>query len=776
MRALITVPLLAALAAALPQLETFSIRPIETEEPATSVDRIEPTATPTDIGPIETARACSQLSFLISESEEDYPIVDADLAYACLQTVPIDKSRASTTIKSIKQMIEYQSTLKYLADPPSGYFNPAVDLVAGLDDIGQKVESGDYANEFDFEQDIAALLGKGYDGHLGFDGMTFSGAIRWRRSTRAALAAASSDGKDAPKVWAIQDFNSTDKEEGKRSAVTQINGKDVVQFLEEEAANVPYHDPDVRFNAMLYQLPAQMSGNFINPPFYPGPVTNLTFENGTTQTFLNSALVTDRDSWSDISNGKDFYDVFVRYQRNIFKLKKRSTTHKLPHRLRLPKEADIGIEAVVPFNYPEPAFQHQSPDVPLGGYYIETDIGTIGVLSIQTFETEPDSAAEEFQSVVQNYIAESLNRKVTRHIIDIRSNPGGLVMHGLDTYLQFFPSQNPQNLGRYRATEAVNIIGEQIGKLPLDSSTIEIYANPFNFNPYLDRNEKPFPSWKAMYGPQTFHSDTFTNLWRYNLSDPLVTSSDRFSIGITMTGFADRSNFTTDPFKAEDLVILTDGLCASTCALFAELMTQQSGVRTLALGGRPTVPGPMQTVGGTKGSLVLRYEQLSAYAQFVIATFAETSTQRREWSAALPQYEGIAYAEGGAAVNFADSIRWGLEKDGVPTQFLNDSASCRVWYRVEEYLDVRALWRRMARVAWGGKGVGGLDEGECVEGSVTSREQQTGLGPGTPTSHDGGGGEGKPKKKGEAGRRFGSGEGAWTAVVVFLSVWLLLGV
>jgi hypothetical protein len=42
-----------------------------------------------------------------------------------------------------------------------------------------------------------------------------------------------------------------------------------------------------------------------------------------------------------------------------------------------------------------------------------------------------------------------------------------------------------------------------------------------------------------------------------------------------------------------------DGLCASTCSYFVELMTQV-GVRTVAYGGRPQ-SGPMQMLGGTEG-------------------------------------------------------------------------------------------------------------------------------------------------------------------------------
>ena len=47
------------------------------------------------------------------------------------------------------------------------------------------------------------------------------------------------------------------------------------------------------------------------------------------------------------------------------------------------------------------------------------------------------------------------------------------------------------------------------------------------------------------------------------------------------------------------------------------------------------------------------------------------------------------------------------------------------------YLNVTQLWEKTAAVAFGNNG--GLDAGQCVTGSVTSREQQTGRGKGDPT-------------------------------------------
>jgi hypothetical protein len=84
--------------------------------------------------------------------------------------------------------------------------------------------------------------------------------------------------------------------------------------------------------------------------------------------------------------------------------------------------------------------------------------------------------------------------------------------------------------------------------------------------------------------------------------------------------------------------------------VFVEMMVQQAGVRTLAIGGRPQ-NGTMQAVGGTKGSEVLTSEYLIALSEDV------KSSDR-----SLPTNFGISIYY--ASVNFQDNIRKGQESEG----------------------------------------------------------------------------------------------------------------
>jgi hypothetical protein len=654
-------------------------------------------------------------------------------------------------------MVEFQSTISYLKDPPKGWPNEKVDLVAGLNEIGTKVTNGDYTNEYDFENDIASLFIKAHDGHLSFNGMAYAGAFRWRRSSRIALVSASKDGNEIPKVWAIGDFNKTNTSY-EPSPVTKINDQDIGSFLAAESLLNSYHDPDTRYNALFYMQPAENFGYFISPRFYPGSKTSVTYENGTTQEYANLAVVTERSAWESISDPQSFYDTFVDPSSSSLGLKKRSP-NALPVHLENPRDHEFqnafAIQhSSIPLFYPDPFVAHSGIEVPLAGYFINTAQGQIGVLVVQTFNTDDADGAREFQDVIQYYIAEAKSRGVAKVIIDVRTNGGGKVLSGYDMYLQFFPSQKPQTQSRWRGNQASELFGKSVSSFTsLTANNAALFTSPFSNDAFLTADLTDLADWNAMYPPAKFHGDSFTTLLKYNLSDPLQTSNDKVAVGIVPTGYGNRDNFTEDPFRAEDLIILSDGMCASTCAVFLELMVQQSGVKTLAIGGRPQL-GPMVAVGGTKGTLVIPYFYLQTLSAYVMTAFATSTSQVREWVKFMPMPFGINTQD--ASVNFQDNIRAGLEEGGVPSQFLNDTASCRIWYEPQMLLNVTMLWEKTAAVAFGGNN-GALDEGKCVAGSLSSKEQQTGRGEGNPAGSASGDGD---KKDAAAGLR-----PVWSAVL-----------
>lgn len=93
--------------------------------------------------------AASEPCALISQQWQQSAkgIVDHELAYQCLQSVPLDAEGAALQIEGMKFFAQFQSTLAYLKEPPKGYLYPAVDIVGALDQISDKLAQGKYSNE-----------------------------------------------------------------------------------------------------------------------------------------------------------------------------------------------------------------------------------------------------------------------------------------------------------------------------------------------------------------------------------------------------------------------------------------------------------------------------------------------------------------------------------------------------------------------------------------------------------------------------------------------------
>ena len=55
-------------------------------------------------------------------------------------------------------------------------------------------------------------------------------------------------------------------------------------------------------------------------------------------------------------------------------------------------------------------------------------------------------------------------------------------------------------------------------------------------------------------------------------------------------------------------------MCSSTCTIVSELLKNQGGVRTIAVGGQPQFK-PMQGIGGTKGAQNYEWDDIQIRSQ-----------------------------------------------------------------------------------------------------------------------------------------------------------------
>lgn len=239
----------------------------------------------------------------------------------------------------------------------------------------------------------------------------------------------------------------------------------------------------------------------------------------------------------------------------------------------------------------------------------------------------------------------------------------------------------------------------------------DFIATPFIAPADMSSEGQPFKSWAEKFGPHEFHGDQFTSVMRWNNSDPAM---------LRYTGLkpSDFTNLTqpsrTRPFATEDIIVLTDGYCASTCSLFVEFLTQQAGVKTVAVGGRSASPvGPMQAVGGVRGANVYQWYSISSFAAEAQALANGTSREgvANEMFSKYSTKPMARAADYGGRVNVRDNIRKG-DAEQTPTQFIYEKADCRIFYEKEHVVDVTTLWKSVYDVVWGGA--------QCAEGGVST--------------------------------------------------------
>jgi hypothetical protein len=274
-------------------------------------------------------------------------------------------------------------------------------------------------------------------------------------------------------------------------------------------------------------------------------------------------------------------------------------------------------------------------------------------------------------------------------------------------FKQLFPQMNPYHAARFRATGKLNFLGSILAKLPYDNAT---YAD-INYEAFETSNYTNFLSWPQLFGPHTIYGDNFTSLVQGNYSDPVQTLDQN---GFAVTGYLSRSTGFTQPFAAENIVLLYDSNCASACAHFSEMMQVQTTVPSIVFGGRPQY-GPMQAVGGVRGFYKIAFDDIEALSGESQEIAKQNNISVPE-TLTLPSNAKIPLKATLATVNSGNIIRLG-DKTNTPTQFTYDAADCRLFWTAENLLDVTTIWTKAAEYRWG--------NGKCVQGSSANTSMKS---------------------------------------------------
>ncbi|CAD6442926.1 3be7d645-f545-49a8-9f74-de9323dcc10e [Sclerotinia trifoliorum] len=648
----------------------------------------------------------------------NHPTFNASVALQCLQSVPLDVQRSSNFVDYIEPFWQFQSTLAYLKDPPPDYPLPGADMLGGLAEIKDSINSGYYANQWEFEKDLYALGNiLPHDFHVNLPLPLMS--VFSFSTLDGPLVSISSDGLSLPEIYFKHDLdkqrNMTLSKTGNWTAspLVKVNDQNATLYLEFLSQNTGiYQDNDANYNQMFYSLPNLAffgsSGSFTSGGYLYGfsaDVIRYTFANGSVVNARTQASTS--VNFTSISSGQDLFNVV-----DLPKSESASSSSSASDGRQSTKTKTAVRSITSLAGYPEPIVMH--PDGYTSGYFFEDTMTAILVMQgfIDPYETDSKAALEQ-QRVISEFLAECKKAKMEYLIVDVQANGGGDLFSGYDALKQIFPALEPFGASRYRATPLVNYMGTIFtGAGTYDASHDYVYQTQSQ----LDGNGQPFQSWNQEDPNTPIYGDNFTAELRYNLSD-LVTMSQ--SGGINVTGYLSDSNPPPAVFNASNVVMLMDGGCGSTCAIFAEMMKAQGGVRSVAVGGRPQ-PGPQQGVCGSKGAQVLTYSSIASH----IEALPDAQASYLQKGLRLPDYpapEYIPNINANVSLGFTSTLmsggRFNLRNnmhDGdetfTPLQFQYEAANCRLFYTKDDIYDITGLWMRVQSVVWRGQ--------PCVAGST----------------------------------------------------------
>ncbi|KAF2132372.1 hypothetical protein P153DRAFT_421326 [Dothidotthia symphoricarpi CBS 119687] len=673
---------------------------------------------------------CAQVSASVATQTAAVPTVPAQLAYECITSVPFNQSAALALVDGVVPYFRWQSTTVFLKDPPEEYVEKIqgpVDIWGGLEKIREKVTSGAYENEFEST----------HDGHFVYVPDVVGTVFNYARPV--PLVSASSDGVELPKAYVYSDVlaESFGNASFSASAIAKIDGVDAQEFLENWAQYGSLQDRDALYNNVFYELATvslgpvgsgigTFAGSGRGRWIYPNATTELEFENGTTHTYDNYAKVL--IPFDGITDGESLYQLWFTGNQPT------ATEDPVPSNSTTPTPSSSAAASATPTatttsipapGYPPPVVREEHNLI--GGYFLEDEYSDVAVLSVPSFVGI--DAQAEFQQTAETFLAAAKAAGKKKLVVDVQANGGGTILLGYDLYKLLFPTKVDHAADdRFRAFESTDILGQKFSEvaegLPRVLVTEEqnetlyelesdVVSSVFNYQTDVDVNGNNFPSWDAKFGPGLHQKgDNFTNLFRWNLSDVLTPLN---SGGVFVHGYGPLSNYTTQPFAAEDIIVVTDGYCASTCTIFSELMRQRGGVKYISLGGRPR-EGITQAVGGVKGTNDLPWTYIQALAQYTIenlasspeeAAYLNTTELNEYWSNVINDRVAIGSSYN---VNFRDGIREGDETN-TPLQFVYEASDCRILYTKEMTVDVTAIWKAAADSTWGGKN-------HCIAGEL----------------------------------------------------------
>ncbi|KAM7203870.1 hypothetical protein V8F20_003876 [Naviculisporaceae sp. PSN 640] len=530
-------------------------------------------------------------------------------------------------------------------------------------------------------------------------------------------------------------------------AIIKINGEDAAAVIERQnLVFSPFQDPDSQWNGGMASYAQPNVINLVASAIeFSGPSLTLTYDNGEEQTEDSFAVIRAGADFNGITNGEDFYNRFCNPDTNPALAAATATPESAPS-----SPSTLAAPEPTINGYPTPIVRDSGANITHGYFLSGEGYSDVAVLAVNGFSPGGEFSGLEYltnlQLTIEKFLAECKAQSKQKLVIDLSGNGGGYVVAGYELFTQLFPSAPRFQANNLRETPSLRSMAEitnrfldQINTFDVatlsqsesDAAEIITLANSavstFAAGDTTAAQEQAFSilqrsSIVSNLVPGGVFAPDGSNLTTIDeILAPVILKGDRFtayqstplnqtSPTFNLTGTGHRSNPPPAVFLPENIVLLTDGTCGSTCTLFSYLMIHQLGVKTTVLGGRPQ-PGPMQSVGGVEGAQVFYLNELSAAAKAVLLLDPASNITDSELSLIDEGYalKRAANPASPGAVNGKNAFS--RMDSQTPLQFLYQPANCRVFYTKEMLFNPVEAWKKVVDATWGDS------ERLCVAGS-----------------------------------------------------------
>ncbi|KAF8449918.1 hypothetical protein BGX38DRAFT_1142340 [Terfezia claveryi] len=612
------------------------------------------------------------------------------MAYACLTSVPFDSKRAVYIARQMRLFTQIYSAQTFFYDPPTPELRiKRVDLNGTFDEIEQKAATKDgYPNDYMFQTDLMKLYNSFHDGHVNY---IPSCAVSFPFFHNYPLIEIY-NGKDLPLIYTADPVTGDLQDE-----IVEINGQEVHKHLEQLALELPdlgWIDPDARYNTLLLSKNPQTEvayGTFAQRTFYDEHSFKMKTKDGKEIDVQWQAYIPKQPIFS---NSKEFEEMACLDPNYAGIENQKREHHKREHREHLRggspaegrnalKEKEISREINL---YRRQILEkrrltrRQSSE---SMYWPPSDLAmkgteqSIHILSAETavwgihaFEDtdQSDSFFAQWNDFMDEAIGLLKKRGIKRILIDVSNNGGGFVALGITSIRKFFPESQPYYGFDLRRSPALDLLIEY--SADADQSHLSL-----NMSRDIDNNE--FTSIQEFLGPVHKHGDYFTSMGRWDVANTI----EETGLNIPTTG--------DPPFSIDDIVLLSDGKCGSTCAIFSEAI-QSLGAKAITFNGIPDEAQDkkeMQAVGGVKGSQVWDWDTFqSAHVEKFIPNPKQYDF--------LPKRLPIQHY---SSMNLRNSYEAG---NGLPLEFTWQPSSAHLYTTKEMWDDRAELWKAAVALAW----------------------------------------------------------------------------